>query len=50
MAPKGKTCIVIEIPYENGDQIGQIDDEEFLTSIQNHLSSNNIINICQANI
>ena len=44
MAPKGKTCIVIEIPYENGDQIGQIDDEEFLTSIQNHLSSNNIIN------
>ena len=44
MAPKGKTCIVIEVPYKDGDKIGEIDDDEFLMSIQNHLSSNNIIN------
>ena len=44
MAPKGKTCIVIEVPYKDCDKIGEIDDDEFLMSIQNHLSSNNIIN------
>ncbi len=43
MAPKGKTCIVVEIPFSSGDKIEEIDEDEFLNNIQSELFKNNIV-------
>lgn len=43
MAPKGKTCIVVEIPFTAGDSIGSICDNEFLEKIKSHLIKNSVV-------
>ena len=43
MAPVGKTCIVVETPYSPGDDVGSMNDEEFLEKVQDHLVKNNIV-------
>ena len=44
MAPKGKTCIVVETPYSAGDDIYNLNDDEFLKKIQADLVKYNIVN------
>ena len=43
MAPRGKTCIVVEVPFSSGDTIGKIHEDEFLNKIQDLLSKNDIV-------
>ena len=43
MAPRGKTCIVVEVPFSSGDTIGKMHKDEFLNRIQGHLSKNGIV-------
>ena len=43
MAPRGKTCIVVEVPFSSGDTIGKIHEDEFLNKIRGHLSKNGIV-------
>ena len=44
MAPEGKTCIVVETPYSPDDDVGSMNDKEFLEKVQEHLVKNNIVN------
>ena len=43
LAPKGKTCIVIEVPCNSDDTIYQLSNNEFVAQIKTILIDNNII-------
>ena len=43
LAPKGKTCIVIEVPCNSDDTIYQLSNNEFVEQIKTILIDNNII-------
>ena len=43
MAPMDKTCIVIECPYDSGDQLSSMRNDEFYEMIINDLVNENLI-------
>ena len=43
MAPKGKTCIVIEVPCNYDDSMYQLSEYEFIKRIKSILINNNIV-------